>query len=40
MFSKILMANRGENGRIAAVSVNGVARAACARGFAAEVAHV
>ncbi|GKS94981.1 hypothetical protein [Acidovorax sp. SUPP2825] len=40
MFKKILIANRGENGRIAAVSVNGVARAACAGGFTAEVAHV
>ncbi|WP_271465935.1 hypothetical protein [Paracidovorax valerianellae] len=40
MFKKILIANRGENGCIAAVSANGVARAACAGDFIAEVAHV
>lgn len=40
MFSKILIANRGENGRIAGVSSNCMARAACAGEFAAGVVHV
>jgi len=40
MFKKILIANRGENGRAADVSANGMARAACAGGFSAEASHV
>ncbi len=33
MFTKILIANRGENGRVADVSPNRMARAACAGDF-------
>jgi hypothetical protein len=40
MFTKILIANRGENGRAADVSINCVAREACAGDFSVEVAHV
>ncbi|MGI9215555.1 MAG: hypothetical protein ACR2JA_00920 [Hydrogenophaga sp.] len=40
MFQKILIANRGENGRIAGVSSNCMTRAACAGEFAAGAAHV
>jgi len=40
MFTKILIANRGENGRAADVSSNCMARAACAGEFAAGGAHV
>ena len=40
MFHKILIANRGENDRIAGVSSNCMTRKACAGEFAAGVAHV
>jgi acetyl/propionyl-CoA carboxylase alpha subunit len=40
MFTKILIANRGENGCVAAVSTNCLARAACAGDFNAENSHV
>ncbi|WP_281269570.1 hypothetical protein [Paracidovorax anthurii] len=40
MFDKILIANCGENGCSADVSANGLARAACAGDFTAEVTHV
>ena len=40
MFKKILIANRGENGRVANVSANCTAREACAGGFSAEASHV
>ena len=40
MFSKILIANRGENDREAGVSSQGLAREACAGDFNAESAHV
>ncbi len=40
MFNKILIANRGENGRIAGVSSHCMARAACAGDFTAGNNHV
>ena len=42
MFKKILIANRGENGRVAAVSAkpDGVSREARAGGLAAGAQHV
>ncbi len=40
MFKKILIANRGENGREARVSTNCMARAACAGDFSAEIQNV
>jgi hypothetical protein len=40
MFTKILIANRGENDRNAGVSSHCMAREACAGGFAAGVDHV
>jgi hypothetical protein len=41
MFTKILIANRGENDRAAGVSSNCMARAACAGEFTSmEVTHV
>ena len=41
MFEKILIANRGDNGRMAvAAQPNCLARAACAGEFPAEAGHV
>ncbi len=40
MFTKILIANRGENGRVAGVSTHCVAREACTGDFATETSHV
>ena len=40
MFKKILIANRGENGRAADVSSHCVAREACAGDFSAETHYV
>jgi hypothetical protein len=40
MFTKNLIANRGENGRIADGSSKWMARAACAGDFTAGVTHV